>query len=67
MALRVPAHPLALALLAGLGKALVAPSANRYMAVSPTSAVHVARQFPGEDLLILVETAQVVLLGKGAR
>jgi L-threonylcarbamoyladenylate synthase len=53
VALRVPAHPLALALLAGLGKALVAPSANRYMAVSPTSAVHVARQFPGEDLLIL--------------
>ena len=41
--LRVPAHPLALALLTRFGRPLAAPSANRFGAVSPTTADHVAR------------------------
>ncbi len=40
--LRVPAHPLTLDLLARLGGGLAAPSANRFGAVSPTTAAHVA-------------------------
>ena len=39
--LRVPAHPLALALLGALGSGIAAPSANRFGAVSPTTAEHV--------------------------
>lgn len=53
VALRVPAHPSAQALLAAFGGGLVAPSANRYMSISPTSAEHVAQQFADSDLLIL--------------
>jgi L-threonylcarbamoyladenylate synthase len=40
--LRVPAHPVAQALLRGFGGAIAAPSANRFGAVSPTTADHVA-------------------------
>lgn len=43
VALRVPAHPLALRLIAAAG-ALVAPSANRFGRVSPTTAAHVAEE-----------------------
>ena len=41
--LRMPAHPVALALLRALGpeKALAAPSANRFGRISPTAAAHV--------------------------
>lgn len=53
VALRVPAHPLARQLLESFGGGLVAPSANRYMSISPTSPAHVAQQFDGSDLLIL--------------
>ncbi len=53
VALRVPAHPSAQALLAAFGGGLVAPSANRYMSISPTSAAHVAQQFADSDLHIL--------------
>lgn len=53
VALRVPSHPMAHALLDRFGGGIVAPSANRYMSISPTSAGHVATQFAGEDLLIL--------------
>jgi L-threonylcarbamoyladenylate synthase len=53
VALRQPNHPLCLELLRRFGGAVVAPSANRYMSVSPTTAEHVARQFPDSDLLIL--------------
>ncbi len=42
IALRVPAHPLSLELLGKLGRSLVAPSANRFGHISPTSAQHVA-------------------------
>lgn len=41
VALRVPSHPLAISLLEQLDDALVAPSANTYGHVSPTTAGHV--------------------------
>jgi L-threonylcarbamoyladenylate synthase len=56
IALRVPAHPVALALLraaARLGVAGVAgPSANRFGGVSPTAAAHVLQEF-GPALTVL--------------
>jgi L-threonylcarbamoyladenylate synthase len=48
--LRVPAHPVALALLERFGGGIAAPSANRFGRVSPTEAGHVA-----EDLGDLVD------------
>ncbi len=51
VALRMPDHPLALAVLRGFGRALVAPSANRFGTVSPTRAEHVREAFP--DLLVI--------------
>lgn len=53
VALRQPDHAACLDLLRRFGRAVVAPSANRYMSISPTSAEHVAQQFPDSDLLIL--------------
>ena len=54
VALRVPAHPVALALLRALGEGVAAPSANRYGRVSPTSAEHVLHEFASDrDLLVL--------------
>jgi L-threonylcarbamoyladenylate synthase len=44
--LRVPAHPLALAVLQAFQGGLAAPSANRYGHVSPTHASHVGSEFP---------------------
>jgi len=41
VAVRVPDHPLALAILRAMGTPLAAPSANRFGRVSPTSAEHV--------------------------
>ena len=45
IALRIPDHPLALALIAAVGRPLAAPSANRFGRVSPTLAAHVREQF----------------------
>lgn len=42
VALRVPAHPIAQALLQQTGLGLAAPSANKYTQLSPTTAKHVA-------------------------
>jgi L-threonylcarbamoyladenylate synthase len=53
IALRVPAHPVALAVIAAAGRPLAAPSANRSGRVSPVTAAHVARDFTGEIELIL--------------
>lgn len=53
IAIRMPAHPVAVRLLEVLGEPLSAPSANRSGAVSPTTAQHVAEEFPEEDLMIL--------------
>ncbi|MCS6786244.1 MAG: L-threonylcarbamoyladenylate synthase [Thiobacillaceae bacterium] len=52
VAVRVPAHPLALALIRAAG-ALVAPSANRFGRVSPTTAAHVRAELNGAVDLIL--------------
>lgn len=41
MAVRVPAHPVALALARALGEPIAAPSANAHTEVSPTTAAHV--------------------------
>lgn len=53
VAVRMPNHPQALALLQAFGRAVVAPSANKYMSISPTSSAHVAKQFANDPLLIL--------------
>ncbi len=53
LAVRVPAHPVALALLAACGRPLAAPSANRSGAVSPTSAEHVEASLGDRVALIL--------------
>lgn len=47
IALRVPAHPVAQALLAAFGGGIAAPSANRYGRVSATTAEHVRDEFGG--------------------
>ena len=51
--LRVPAHPLALALLRATERPIAAPSANRSQRISPTTATHVLKQLSGRiDLVI---------------
>jgi L-threonylcarbamoyladenylate synthase len=45
VALRVPDHPVALALIAAAQRPLAGPSANRSGSVSPTTAEHVEREF----------------------
>jgi L-threonylcarbamoyladenylate synthase len=53
IALRVPDHPVAHAILAEFGKPVVAPSANRSGHVSPTTAAHVLTDLRGRvDLII---------------
>ena len=47
LALRVPSHKVAHALIAAAGTPLVAPSANRSGRVSPTTAEHVAQDLDG--------------------
>lgn len=53
VALRVPDHPVAQALLKAVGLPLAAPSANRSGALSPTRAEHVAADLGDEAALIL--------------
>lgn len=53
LALRIPAHPTARALLAAADRPIAAPSANRSGHVSATSAAHVAEDLAGVDVLIL--------------
>lgn len=47
VAIRMPAHPLALSLIKAVGCPLAAPSANRFGQVSPTCAQHVLSEFQG--------------------
>ncbi|HEY8032933.1 MAG TPA: L-threonylcarbamoyladenylate synthase [Methylocella sp.] len=62
IALRVPAHPVALAVIAAAGRPLAAPSANRSGRVSPVTAAHVARDFgPEIDLILDGERCQIGL------
>jgi L-threonylcarbamoyladenylate synthase len=73
LAVRVPAHPIARALLARLGKPVVAPSANRSGHVSPTTADHVLADLADRIDLVLddgpapvgVESTILACLGDG--
>lgn len=53
VALRVPAHPVALALLRAASVPVAAPSANRSTRLSPTTAAHVLRDLGGRIDMIL--------------
>ena len=53
VALRVPAHPVAQALLRAFGGGIAAPSANRYGRVSPTRAEHVHEELGDRVALVL--------------
>lgn len=72
LALRVPAHPLALELLRAAGRPIAAPSANRAGRVSPTTADHVLSELDGHIAAVLdggpcrvgVESTVVDLSGK---
>jgi L-threonylcarbamoyladenylate synthase len=52
VAIRMPAHPVALALIRATGCAIAAPSANPSGYVSPTEAHHVAEGIPEVDLIL---------------
>jgi L-threonylcarbamoyladenylate synthase len=53
VALRIPDHPVARALIAALGRPIAAPSANRSGHVSPVTAAHVAADLSGRVDMIL--------------
>lgn len=53
IAIRAPNHDVAQELLLKFGKPLVAPSANPFGKISPTTAHHVQQGFPTNDFLIL--------------
>jgi L-threonylcarbamoyladenylate synthase len=58
VALRVPGHPVALALLRAFGDGVAAPSANRFGHLSPTRAGDVVDELagaPGGDALLVVD------------
>ncbi len=59
IAIRIPSHPVAHALLAAAARPIAAPSANLSGRISPTTAEHVAADL-GRDLLILDGGAPVV-------
>jgi len=74
VAVRLPAHPIALALLKAFGGPVVAPSANRSGHVSPTSAAHVLADLRGRVDMVIdggpcdvgVESTIVSCLGEPA-
>src|SRR2546421_12942146 len=53
VAIRMPRHPIALALIRAVGSPIAAPSANRFMHISPTTAQHVLADLNGQVPLIL--------------
>ncbi len=53
VAIRIPGHPVAQALLSACGKPLAAPSANRSGHISPTTANHVEADLSGQIDMIL--------------
>ncbi len=75
VALRIPANPVALALIRGSGCAIAAPSANHSGGVSPTRARHVRQSLGGRVSLIIdggpcdvgLESTVLDLTGKVAR
>ena len=74
LAVRVPAHPGAAALLRAAGMPVAAPSANRSGRVSPTTAAHVMEELSGRIAAVLdggpcavgVESTVLELSGAGA-
>lgn len=54
VAIRVPAHPMALAIIDSVNYGIVAPSANKFGRVSPTTAQHVAVDL-GNDIDLIVD------------
>ncbi len=72
IAVRVPAHPVAAALLKAFGRGIAAPSANRFGRLSPTTSGHVREEFGEEAGMILeggpcrigVESTIVSLVGE---
>ncbi|HTV87728.1 MAG TPA: L-threonylcarbamoyladenylate synthase [Stellaceae bacterium] len=54
VALRIPAHPVAQALLRAAGRPIAAPSANRSGRISPTTAAHVAAEL-GDDIAMILD------------
>ncbi len=52
IAIRIPAHEVALRLIEASGLALAAPSANRSEGISPTTAEHVLRSLPDVPLVL---------------
>jgi L-threonylcarbamoyladenylate synthase len=71
VALRVPAHPVAQALLAAAKLPIAAPSANRSGRISPTTAAHVAAELDDRPAMILdggpcpigIESTVIAVLG----
>ena len=71
VALRVPAHPVAQALLAAASLPIAAPSANRSGRISPTTAAHVEAELDDRPAMILdggpcplgIESTVVAVLG----
>lgn len=54
VAVRMPAHPVALALIAAADRPIAAPSANRFTELSPTTADHVERSL-GDRITLLLD------------
>lgn len=75
VAVRLPAHPMARAIIAQCGLPLAAPSANRSGSPSPTTAAHVMADmdgaipavFDGGECDVGVESTVVSLVGEGPR
>ncbi|HWF09909.1 MAG TPA: L-threonylcarbamoyladenylate synthase, partial [Bryobacteraceae bacterium] len=70
--LRVPAHPMALALLRTAGIPIAAPSANRFTELSPTTAQHVRAGMAdlildGGPCTVGIESTVISLAGGAAR
>lgn len=52
VAVRMPAHPIALKLIKASGCPIAAPSANKFGCISPTTAAHVEKQLTGIDFIL---------------
>lgn len=70
VALRIPRHPVALALLEAARVPIAAPSANRFMALSPTAAAHVHVEadmvLDGGSAEVGIESTVISLVGQQA-
>jgi len=68
VALRMPAHPLALALIRAAGVPIAAPSANRFTELSPTAAAHIPQSLAdvtldGGPAAVGIESTVLSLVG----